>query len=1103
MNHESGPGVLKLFVPVKPMEKSSRSAACARRARTVLFRACCVGLISLAAVCGGCTRKYWREQADDLSYDIIKKKEVDPRWTLPRIDVMADPRSRFYDPYDPDFTPLPPDDPAAHDYMHWIYGMNGYRKWHDFGDLPAAENPDWLQPFGLSQDVVATNYSKSAVLPQIEKLTLEEAVELSWVHSRDYQTQVENVYLVALALTLQRFQFDLQFVGFSGRPSSEVTLEDTPGTGDSVNWNNTVGVRQLFPSGAQFIAELANNTLWLFSSGGKSDSTASVFSYSLVQPLLANSGRRFVMEGLTQAERNMLYAIRDLARYRMGFFTTVVAGGTTAGLTSGVTAPAASAIAALTTPTGGIGYLDLLQQMQVIYNQEYNISQLKEQLDRIHSSVNLRPEWIGEDLKHLPPEVRVPDEDLPAPANVEPVPPDGKEDDANKEPGKRAPPPPKPQILKEDVIPPEIRGQIKYNDDTDRLYLRGTLTDAQLQQLLNLSPDLEWKRVVALLADLAVAESETVNQQLTQLQTQLAQNCISLRTSRVNLLNSIDQFKLTLGLPPDMPITIDDSLLKPFEFIDARLLRLQDRLKAFVPEPPEISATHPDAEAMRRAAALMSRFDPAAPDITIVRGLASELELLQEDIRKDGVNVLEDDFVRYAEHVKAAKNRPASDNCFIVYRDEDANSKLKTSLLARFNETVAKLDEAQEKLKRDDLTADEIKADVLEPMSEAREEFLKLTRSLSVVQINVRVDLIDLSRFDLEMDESVAIGLENRMDLMNARAQVMDARRNVEVAANQLQAVLNIVAAGDIRTQPLTSGNGNPLDFRGDQSSLRAGVQFTSPVQLVQQRNVYRAALISYQRARRNYMRIEDQVKFDIRTTWRPLNLLQMNFETAREQVRAAAAQLDISSELNSAPVIGAAAGAAGGSAQGLNTLQALSAVLNAQNQMIQIWVNFETNRLQIYNFMGTMEIDENGFWVDEFYRRRADAARAGRSLDGLPPTLPSDSTPPSTPQELQNEPVDATEIAPQPHATDARSPNQRDAKSKRDPNVQIVKGETWPERPDPALLTPPLGATRGGRKAAPDPVDPPRPSRRGRVGMEREESVEPGRAKRPDRRSR
>lgn len=1050
-----------------------------------------LAIVALIALCGGCTRKYWREQADDLAYDIIRKKAVDPRWDLARVDVMPDPRSRFFDPFDPDFTPLPPDDPAAHEYMNWVYGMNGYKNWHKFGDLPAAENPDWLEPFGMSQEVIAANYSNSAVLPDINKLTLEEAVELAWIHSRDYQTQVENVYLAALALTFQRFQFDLQFVGLTvGKPSAQATFEDVPGTSDSVSLGRTgvgglgtagsvpfgAGVSQLFPSGAQFVAELANNTLWLFSGGNQSSATASTFSYSLVQPLLANAGRRYVMEGLTLAERNMLYALRDLARYRMGFFTSIVAGGTTAGLTSGVQ-NVAQPLGALASPTlggGGSagGYLLLLQQMQSIYNLEYNISQLKEQLDRLHSSVNQRPEILGEDLPLLPPEISE-EVDQPAAPDGEVVP--------NIKPGARVR-----RRLKEEALPLALRDRVRYSTELRRLYLRGTLTDVELHELQALSEDATWRKVIADLANRAIEENETLNQQLAQLQTQLASNCISLRSTRVSLQNNVDQYKLFLGLPTDMPITIDDSLLKPFEFIDPRLLRLQDRLKAFVPEPPEINEKHPDAEAMLRVQKLLAQFDRVSPDPQILRRLISELELLQEDIRRDGIEVLASDFQKYEEHAINGPPKPLSDGCFLVYRDAEANKRLQASLLAAFDESVANLAKQKAILQEDSIPGETIEK-VLNEMSDVREEFLKLTRSLSVVQINLRVDLIDLNRFDIDRDDAVGVGLENRMDLMNLRAQVMDARRTVEVAANQLQAVLNIVAAGDIRTQSTASGNGNPFDFRGDQSSIRAGVQFTSPVQLVQQRNTYRAALIAYQRARRNYMRVEDQVKFDIRTTWRQLTVIQQNFETAREQVRAAAAQLDIQSELSTAPVIGVPNSAASNS-QGLNILQALNSVLTAQNQMIQLWVNFEFYRLNIYNFMGTMEIDEFGFWVDDFYQRRAIAARMGRSPDDLPPQYPADLAPPSPPQELRNDPANATEIVPQPVPENTqRSPGRRRDK------LQLVRGETWPDRPAP-------GTARSGREGGLDPAGAPDNSRRRRLAMEAEAIREPGRAIRSDR---
>ncbi len=89
------------------------------------------------------------------------------------------------------------------------------------------------------------------------------------------------------------------------------------------------------------------------------------------------------------------------------------------------------------------------------------------------------------------------------------------------------------------------------------------------------------------------------------------------------------------------------------------------------------------------------------------------------------------------------------------------------------------------------------------------------------------------------------IGLTNRLDLMNAKAAVMDARRQMEVAANALRSTLDVEVAGDMRTPVGT----DLLGFRGDISDLRVGLAFDAPLDLIRERNLYRASLIEYQRA--------------------------------------------------------------------------------------------------------------------------------------------------------------------------------------------------------------------------------------------------------------
>src|SRR5262245_46195267 len=108
----------------------------------------CALLLSLA----GCSRPFWRTQADFDTYHLLFEKTADARWDVPRLSVEADPRSRIFDPFDPDLEPLPPDDPVAHQFMHWVDGMRGYKSWHKFGQEMSVENPQWLSQFEFAPE---------------------------------------------------------------------------------------------------------------------------------------------------------------------------------------------------------------------------------------------------------------------------------------------------------------------------------------------------------------------------------------------------------------------------------------------------------------------------------------------------------------------------------------------------------------------------------------------------------------------------------------------------------------------------------------------------------------------------------------------------------------------------------------------------------------------------------------------------------------------------------------------------------------------------------------------------------------------------------------
>src|SRR5262249_27781981 len=146
------------------------------------------------------SRAYYRNSADKETYHAVEQRDHDPRWDLPRVSIQPAPQSRLYDPYDPDHPPLPPDDPAAHRYMKCADGHRGYPRWHKDGDAPYIEDPEWRNSLSLSEDGVLA-------------LTPERAVELGVLNSREYQTQLETLYLLALGLTLNRFEFELHWFG--------------------------------------------------------------------------------------------------------------------------------------------------------------------------------------------------------------------------------------------------------------------------------------------------------------------------------------------------------------------------------------------------------------------------------------------------------------------------------------------------------------------------------------------------------------------------------------------------------------------------------------------------------------------------------------------------------------------------------------------------------------------------------------------------------------------------------------------------------------------------------------------------------------------------
>jgi len=859
-----------------------------RRWWTLLF---CLLLIPL---CFGCSRNFWRRHADRENYRVLAEKMTDERWVVPRVDLRPDPRSRFYDPYDPDEPPLPPDDPDAHQYMHWVHGMLGYQSWHEFGDTFTVENPQWLENFGIPGEVAACGYENgysyeakiSRPVPTIENMTLGDAIELTYIHSRDFQFQLERLYLIALQLTFERFRFDVQFLGIGGnKPSSDLVLDHVPGEDTTLGWDNRIGIRKLMPTGGQWAVEFINNTLWLFSGDNKTN-TASTLSFGLVQPLLLGGGRKVALENLTQSERDALYEMRSFARFRKIFFVDVVGGNS--------------------------GFLGLLGLRQAVINQENNIREIEVQVRRLRALSEERPRWLNERLEQLP-------------AGIE--------------------------------FPAALADRIRYDETTKFFGWNGEMTKEERDQLLALSDNEAYQIVVRELYQRTTGDVTSL--EVAQLETDLAQGRSNLLANEVGFADSLDQYKIQIGIPTDSIVTIDESLLKPFELIDPQLRDLQDELDNFW--------------------AIYSQINDLEPEEELLKQTNERLLEMRDLIETEGFKIVRNDFTRLEAIWDHRMETLDEEGQLRLTRDVARDRRIMSDLVTRLALATEELKAQQSALSGAPLNLDR-RTEVYREIAELQERLLGIVQGLTVVQINVRVELIELSPSDISMEDAVRLGMQNRLDLKNERAFVMDARRKLEVAANNLEAVLDVIVEGDIRTQPLLSGNNKPLDFRGVNSNYRAGLAFTAPVVQISERNVYRATLIEYQRARRAYMLAEDRIKQEIRNNWRGLEANRAQFEIGRQAVRSAAIQFDQSVDQISEPL---GANQSRSRSIGLNLLQALNAILGAQNGLIRTWVSYETSRLNLNRDMGIMQIDETGVWNDPFYQERK-AARP--SFISIPP---------------------------------------------------------------------------------------------------------------------
>lgn len=198
------------------------------------------------------------------------------------------------------------------------------------GDITIdAEKHIQLDQYALNQASFTFLGSQANSESGAHIIDLDAALDLAFAHNKDYQLQRERLYLQALSLTADRYRYtpifsanasstynwDASSEFFQDAESLIIVPTGNVVTDERLRTEATLGSRLLLRGGGQVALNLTSNFL-RFVTGDLDSSASSALMGSFTQPLLRGAGSDIAAETLMQAERDLLYQLRDFTRYR-------------------------------------------------------------------------------------------------------------------------------------------------------------------------------------------------------------------------------------------------------------------------------------------------------------------------------------------------------------------------------------------------------------------------------------------------------------------------------------------------------------------------------------------------------------------------------------------------------------------------------------------------------------------------------------------------------------------------------------------------------------------------------------------------------------------
>ncbi|MBL9176567.1 MAG: TolC family protein [Verrucomicrobiaceae bacterium] len=231
---------------------------------------------------------------------------------------------------------------------------------------------------------------------------------------------------------------------------------------------------------------------------------------------------------------------------------------------------------------------------------------------------------------------------------------------------------------------------------------------------------------------------------------------------------------------------------------------------------------------------------------------------------------------------------------------------------------------------------------------------LKVQLGLPVTE-RVVLDYKDMNGLEIieqkgTLDEAIDTALTTRMDLWNSRDRMEDASRRVLIARQDILPSVNSLVNYNILDNP--DRTGFSLTPRNRSTSL--GLNLDLNLNQKPERNSLRAVTIAEQRSRRELDLAEENVRSDVRSGWRDLEVARKQYDLAKRGLEISTARLEVEEAFN-----------AEGQGTAIDLVDAQRDMNSTRNLMVSTRINHELARLQLWRDMGVLFIEKDGSWVD------------------------------------------------------------------------------------------------------------------------------------------